>query len=63
MLSINGVCTLADVVIIDPTQVDFVSWATFFHGVVMRVAAQVKDGLYHKSVPHGHVSPSSYRSF
>jgi hypothetical protein len=45
VLSINGVCTLADVVIIDPTQVDFVSWATFFHGVVMRVAAQVKDGL------------------
>ncbi len=43
MLSIDGVHTLVDVVIIEPTQTGLVSWATFSHGVVAIVAAQAKD--------------------
>jgi hypothetical protein len=33
VLLIDGVCTLANFVIIDPTQVDLISWAIFFMGL------------------------------
>jgi hypothetical protein len=38
---------LTNDVIVDSTQVDLVSRAIFFHGVVVIVATQVQDGLYH----------------
>ncbi len=45
MLFGDGVCMLINVVIIDSTQVDLVSHATFFRGIVVIVSTQVKDGL------------------
>jgi hypothetical protein len=59
MLLVNSVCTLADVVILDPTQVDFVSWVAFSHGVATTVATQVKDGIYHNE----HVFPFNCQGF
>ncbi len=32
---INGVCTLADVVITNPIRIDLISWATLSCGVVI----------------------------
>jgi hypothetical protein len=46
VLLVDGVHTLTNVVIANPTQVDLVSQVALFHGVAMIVAAQVKDGLY-----------------
>jgi hypothetical protein len=46
VLSIDGVHTLVDVVIINPIRVNLVLQATFSRGVVMKIIAQVKDGLY-----------------
>jgi len=40
-------CTLIDIVIVDPTQVDLVSWTIFFHGVTMTITTQVTNGFYH----------------
>jgi hypothetical protein len=42
VLLVNGVCTLANVVIANPTQVDLVSQIVFSHGIVITVATQVK---------------------
>jgi hypothetical protein len=47
MLSVDGVYTLADVVILDPTRIDLVLWVVFSCGVTMAIAIQAKDGLYH----------------
>jgi len=47
MLSINNVHMMVDVVIVDPTQIDLVSWITLSCGVVMTIATQVKDGIYY----------------
>jgi hypothetical protein len=46
LLSIDGVYTLVDVVIINPTRIDLVLRVVFFHGVVAIVAALAKDDLY-----------------
>ncbi len=47
MLSINGVCTLIDVIIANSTSVDLILQAVFFHGVITIIATHVKDNLYH----------------
>ncbi len=47
VLLINGVYTLINVVIIDFTQVDLVSWVALSWGVVSIIATSVKDGFYH----------------
>jgi hypothetical protein len=47
VLSVDNICTLANVIIVDPTQADLVSWPTFSHGVVTSsVVIQVKEKLY-----------------
>jgi hypothetical protein len=61
VLSINGVCTLADVVITNPTQIDLVSWAIFFHAVAVTIATQ--GWFLSRLVPNEHVSPFSCRNF
>jgi hypothetical protein len=43
MLSIDGISTLVDVVIVDPIWVDLVSHVILFHKVV----AQTNEGFYH----------------
>lgn len=43
MLSIDSVCTLANVVIANPTQVDLVLQVVISCGVIVTIAAQVKD--------------------
>jgi hypothetical protein len=46
MLLIDGVQTLANIVIVDFTWVDLILQVVFSYGVVVIVAAQAKDGLY-----------------
>jgi hypothetical protein len=46
VLSIDGVGTLANVVIANPTQVDLVSRAVISCEVIVTVATQVKDDFY-----------------
>jgi hypothetical protein len=47
VLSIDGVCKLANVVIFNPTQVDLVSHVVIYCGVIVIVATQVKNEFYH----------------
>jgi hypothetical protein len=51
MLSVDGIHTLAKVIIVDPTRVDLVSQIASFHGVVATMATQAKEGLYHDRHP------------
>jgi hypothetical protein len=46
VLSIDGVHTLVDVVIINPIEVDLVLQVVFARGVMMTITIQVKDGFY-----------------
>jgi hypothetical protein len=46
VLSIDGVHTLVDVVIINPIEVDLVLQIVFSRGVVMTITTQMKDGFY-----------------
>ncbi len=61
MLLVDGVCTLANVVIINPTQIDLVSLVVFSCGVVVTIPG--KGWSLSRLVPNGHVSPSSYKGF
>jgi len=63
VLLVNGVCTLANVVIANPTQVDLVSRAIFFHGVTMIVVTQAKEWFLSQLVLSEHVFPCSYKGF
>jgi len=51
MLSIDGICTLADVVIVNPTRVDLVFQTASFHGMVTKMVTQAKEGFYHNYHP------------
>ncbi len=44
---VDGVCTLVDVVIVDPIQIDLVLQAIFSRGVATTIMVQTKDDLYH----------------
>jgi len=46
VLSIDGIHTLVNVVIANPTQIDFGIIGSSFSWVVMTLVAQVKEGLY-----------------
>jgi hypothetical protein len=43
----DGICTLVNVIIVDPIRTNLVSWVVLSHGVVATVVAQMKEGLYH----------------
>jgi hypothetical protein len=47
VLSIDGVRTLVNIVIIDPIQIDLVLQVVFSFGVVAIIMTQVKDDFYH----------------
>jgi hypothetical protein len=47
VLSIDGVHTLLNVIITNPTQIDLVSQATISRGIVMTIMIQTKNALYH----------------
>jgi len=47
MFSVNGVYTLLDVVIVNPTQVDLMSWVAFSCGVATTIAIEAKNGFYY----------------
>jgi hypothetical protein len=51
LLSINGGCTLASVVITNPIGVDLVSQVVLSHGIIVIVVAHAKDGLYRDEFP------------
>jgi hypothetical protein len=46
VLSINDICTLANVISINPTWMNFISCVKLFHEVAMIVAIPKKEGLY-----------------
>jgi hypothetical protein len=46
VLIVNSVYMFADVVIVNPTRVDLVSWTVFSHWVAIIVMIHVKDDLY-----------------
>jgi hypothetical protein len=48
---VDGIWTLANIVIVDSIQVNLVLCLTLFCGVVTVVAAQAKDGFYHDRYP------------
>ncbi len=47
MLLVDGVCILANFVIVNFIQVYLILWATFCRGVVATITAQMKDDLYY----------------
>lgn len=47
MLSTDGICTLVDMVIVDPTQVDLVFQVVSSHEVAAMTITQAKGELYH----------------
>jgi len=63
VLSIDGVGTLPNVVIANPTQVDLVSWAVISCEVIVTVVAQVKDDFLLRLMHDKHVFPSSCKGF
>ncbi len=46
VLLVDDICTLANVIIVNPIRIDLVSWVTISCGVAMIVEVQVKEGLY-----------------
>jgi len=54
---------LAEVVIVNLTQIDLVSQATLLHGVVAIVITQVKDDFYHDCFPINMFIPLSIKVF
>jgi hypothetical protein len=51
VLLIDIIHTLVNVIIANPTWIDLVSWAVFFHEVTTIIATQAKNGLYHNQFP------------
>ncbi len=47
MLLVDGVYMLANVIIVNFTQVDLVLWGTLSHGVLATIVVQMKDDLYY----------------
>jgi hypothetical protein len=48
---VDGIRTLVDVIIVDPTQANLVSWVALSRGVDAIVVAHVKEGLYYSCYP------------
>lgn len=46
MLLVDGIRTLPNVVIVDPTWMDLIFQIVSFHKVVTTIATQTKEGLY-----------------
>jgi hypothetical protein len=57
VLSIDGVCTLVDMVIVDPIQVDLVLWGCYDS------CSLNKRWFLSRSIFYGHVFPSNCRDF
>jgi hypothetical protein len=45
VLLVDDIRKLVDVVIVDPTQTNLVSWVALFRGVATSLAIQMKEGL------------------
>jgi hypothetical protein len=46
MFSVDGIRTLANIIIVNPIQMDLVSCVVLFRHVTMTLMAQTKEGLY-----------------
>ncbi len=51
VLLVDGIHTLAHVVIVDPTWTNLVSWVVLVRGMATTLATHVKEGLYHDCYP------------
>jgi hypothetical protein len=45
-LLVDGIWMLVDIIIVDPIRTNLVSQTGLFHGVMVTIATQAKDGLY-----------------
>ncbi len=63
MLLVDGVCTLLDVVIANPIQVDLMSRVALSCGVATIVVTQAKNGLYYNQFPSNMFLPLAIRVF
>jgi hypothetical protein len=63
VLSVDGVYTLVDIVIADPTQVDLVSQVVFFLRGCNNSCDSSEGWFLSQLIPSGHVSPSSCGGF
>jgi hypothetical protein len=63
LLLVDDVHTLANIIIIDPTRVDLVSWTIIFCGGIMTIVVQMKDGLYHDQFPINMFFPLDMKVF
>ncbi len=61
--SMDSICTLSDVIIVDFTRTNLISWVALFHGVFVRVVAQVKEGLYYDCYPINMFLPLAIKVF
>jgi hypothetical protein len=60
---VDGIHTLCDVIIVDPTQTNLISWAALSHGVFATMVAQVKEGFYRDHYPIDMFSPLATKVF
>jgi hypothetical protein len=57
VLTKNEICTLTNIVIVDPTQVDLFCRFCFTQGFVASKAVQAKQKSYHNQHPTNHFLP------
>jgi hypothetical protein len=63
VLLMDGICTLVNVIIVDPTRINFVSWVDISHGVLATIAAQMKEGIYCNCYPANMFFPLAIEVF
>jgi hypothetical protein len=52
VLSVDDICTLTDVIIVDPIQTYLISWAILSHGVVVTLMDHMKRLYYDRYPAH-----------
>ncbi len=62
-LSMDGIWMLVDIIIIDPIRTNLVSQAILFHGVIVTIATQAKDGLCGDRYPMNQFLPLAIEVF
>jgi hypothetical protein len=63
MLTKDGICTLVDVIIVDPMQVDLFPWSCTTQGFDVSNAAQAKEKNYHNGHPTDQFYPLTIEVF
>jgi hypothetical protein len=62
-LLVYGIQMLVDIIIVDPIRTNLVSQTTLFHGVILTITTQAKDGLYGDRYPTNQFFPLTIKVF